>query len=76
MLYGSALFLYTGPILTRFSAVRIDFRRAYIGASYFLLGLFMFWVVAKNIVLMLGVTRDWSKPGDGPSGTQFADIDA
>ncbi len=28
--------------------------------------------VAKNIVLMLGVKRDWSKPTDaGPSGTQF-----
>lgn len=55
VLYGSALFLYTGPILTRFSAVRIDFRRAYIGASYFLLGLFMFWVVAKNIVPLLAL---------------------
>ncbi len=31
--------------------------------------------VAKNIVLMLGVTRDWS--GDKkPTGNQFADIDA
>jgi len=28
--------------------------------------------VAKNIVLWLGVKRDWSKPSDGPSGTQFA----
>lgn len=55
ILYGSALFLYTGPILTRFSAVRIDFRRAYVGASYFLLGLFMFWVVAKNIVPLLAL---------------------
>ena len=31
--------------------------------------------VAKNIVLMLGVKRDWSKP-DGNAGTQFAGIDA
>jgi len=30
--------------------------------------------VAKNIVLMLGVKRDWSKPTDaGPSGTKFGD---
>lgn len=28
--------------------------------------------VAKNIVLWLGVKRDWSKPTDGPGGTQFA----
>lgn len=34
--------------------------------------------VAKNIVLMLGVKRDWSKPSDGGggAGTQFANIDA
>lgn len=33
--------------------------------------------VAKNVVLMLGVTRDWSKPSDGGgAGTQFADVDA
>ncbi|THD72675.1 protein translocase subunit SecF [Thalassobius vesicularis] len=31
--------------------------------------------VAKNIVLMLGVKRDWSKPDSG-AGTQFANIDA
>jgi len=30
--------------------------------------------VAKNIVLMLVVKRDWSKPTDaGPSGTKFGD---
>ena len=36
--------------------------------------------VAKNVVLMLGVKRDWSKPdaGDGPggAGTQFSSPDA
>ncbi|MCB2152998.1 MAG: protein translocase subunit SecF, partial [Rhodobacteraceae bacterium] len=33
--------------------------------------------VAKNVVLMLGVKRDWGKkPEGGPGGTQFADIDA
>ena len=31
--------------------------------------------VAKNIVLWLGVKRDWSKP-DANAGTKFADIDA
>ena len=31
--------------------------------------------VAKNIVLMLGVKRDWSKP-DANQGNQFANIDA
>ncbi|WP_224813957.1 protein translocase subunit SecF [Hasllibacter sp. MH4015] len=37
--------------------------------------------VAKNVVLMIGVKRDWSKPSDGggaggPGGTQFANVDA
>lgn len=33
--------------------------------------------VAKNVVLMLGVKRDWSKPSDGGgAGTQFASVDA
>lgn len=33
--------------------------------------------VAKNVVLMLGVKRDWSKPSDGSgAGTQFANVDA
>jgi preprotein translocase subunit SecF len=31
--------------------------------------------VAKNIVLMLGVKRDWSKP-DNNQGNQFANVDA
>jgi len=31
--------------------------------------------VAKNVVLMIGVKRDWSKP-DAKSGTQFSNIDA
>jgi preprotein translocase subunit SecD len=31
--------------------------------------------VAKNIVLMLGVKRDWSKPTD-TTGNQFGDVDA
>ena len=35
--------------------------------------------VAKNVVLALGVKRDWSKTdgnGGGGAGTQFANIDA
>ncbi|MCO6382278.1 protein translocase subunit SecF [Oceanicola sp. 502str15] len=32
--------------------------------------------VAKNIVLMLGTKRDWTKPSDGPGGTQFSTTDA
>ena len=31
--------------------------------------------VAKNVVLFLGVKRDWSKP-DGGAGTQFGNVDA
>lgn len=55
--YGSAIFLYTGPIIARARAVRIDARRAYVAASYMLVGLFMFWIVAKNIVPLL-ILRD------------------
>ncbi|MEM9320874.1 MAG: protein translocase subunit SecF [Pseudomonadota bacterium] len=34
--------------------------------------------VASNVLLFLGVKRDWSAPGegDGPSGTQFAKVNA
>lgn len=32
--------------------------------------------VASNILLMLGVKRDWSKTDGGGAGTQFADVDA
>lgn len=32
--------------------------------------------VASAILLYLGVKRDWSKPDQGPGGTQFANIDA
>ena len=33
--------------------------------------------MAKNVVLMIGVKRDWSKPSSGGGGgTQFANIDA
>ncbi|MFM2356614.1 MAG: hypothetical protein RLZZ528_2350 [Pseudomonadota bacterium] len=36
------------------------------------LGTYSSVFVAKNIVLFLGVKRDWEKKSDGPSGTQFA----
>lgn len=32
--------------------------------------------VASNILLMLGVKRDWSKPDNGAAGTQFGNVDA
>ena len=32
--------------------------------------------VASNVLLMLGVKRDWSKPDPNSAGTQFANIDA
>lgn len=42
-----------------------------------ILGTYSTLYVAKNIVLLLGVKRDWSKPtGDGPAGTRFGNIDA
>ncbi|GGE40177.1 protein translocase subunit SecF [Actibacterium pelagium] len=32
--------------------------------------------VASNVLLMLGVKRDWSRPDPNAAGTQFADVDA
>lgn len=57
VVWASAVFLYTGPILTRVSAVQIRGRRAYIAMSYVLLGFFMFWIVARNLTPLL-VLRD------------------
>ena len=37
-----------------------------------ILGTYSSVYVAKNIVLFLGVKRDWEKKVDGPNGTQFA----
>ncbi|MFN3937388.1 MAG: protein translocase subunit SecF [Gemmobacter sp.] len=36
-----------------------------------LVGTYSSVYMAKNVVLWLGTKRDWSKPTDGPSGTQF-----
>ena len=42
-----------------------------------LIGTYSSVYVAKNIVLMLGVKRDWSNDDkSGAAGTQFADVDA
>ncbi len=37
-----------------------------------LVGTYSSIYVAKNVVLALGVKRDWTKQDDGPAGTQFA----
>ena len=37
-----------------------------------LVGTYSSVYVAKNVVLMLGVKRDWGKKDDGAAGTQFA----
>lgn len=52
-----------------------DVIRGFVFAMTFgiLIGTYSSVYVAKNIVLYLGVKRDWSKPADGgPAGTQFA----
>ena len=41
-----------------------------------LVGTYSSVFVASAILLRLGVKRDWSKPTDGPSGTQFGEVDA
>lgn len=51
-----------------------DVIRGFVFAMTFgiLIGTYSSVYVAKNIVLYLGVKRDWSKPADGgPAGTQF-----
>ncbi|MFZ1661372.1 MAG: protein translocase subunit SecF [Paracoccaceae bacterium] len=54
-----------------------DVIRSFVFAIFLgiLLGTYSSIYVAKNIVLFLGVKRDWTKPKDdkeGPKGTQFA----
>ncbi len=54
-----------------------DVIRGFVFAMFFgvIVGSYSTLYVAKNIVLFLGVKRDWSKPvdgPDGPKGTQFA----
>jgi preprotein translocase subunit SecF len=60
-----ALLIFGGDVIRGFALA------IFIGV---LLGTYSSVYVAKNIVLFLGVKRDWEKPaeGGGPSGTQFA----
>lgn len=53
-----------------------DVIRGFVFAITFgiIVGTYSSLYVAKNIVLMLGVKRDWSKP-DAGAGTQFGDAD-
>ena len=49
--------------------------RGFVFAIFFgtIVGTYSSIYMAKNIVLFLGVKRDWSRKDDkGPSGTQFA----
>ncbi len=54
-----------------------DVIRGFVFAIFFgvIVGTYSSVYVAKNIVLMLGVKRDWSKP-DKTEGNQFAKVDA
>ena len=69
----------TGTTLIALLALLVlggDVIRGFVFAIFFgiIVGTYSSVYVAKNIVLMLGVKRDWSKPaggGGGPAGTQF-----
>ncbi|MBM9594921.1 protein translocase subunit SecF [Roseitranquillus sediminis] len=54
-----------------------DVIRGFVFAIFWgvIIGTYSTVYVAKNIVLMLGVKRDWSKP-DANQGNQFANVDA
>jgi preprotein translocase subunit SecF len=51
--------------------------RGFVFAIFFgvIVGTYSSIYMAKNIVLMLGVKRDWSKP-DKTEGNQFSNVDA
>ena len=75
----SRTLMTSGTTLVSLSALLIfggDVIRSFVFAIFLgiLLGTYSSIYVAKNIVLYLGVKRDWSKPSDdtGPKGTQFA----
>lgn len=67
----------TGTTLIALAALLIlggDVIRGFVFAIFWgvTVGTYSSVFVAKNIVLALGVKRDWSKPSDGgPAGTQF-----
>ena len=76
----SSTLMTSGSTLLTLIALMIfggDVIRSFVFAIFLgiLLGTYSSIYVAKNIVLYLGVKRDWSKPSDdadGPKGTQFA----
>ncbi len=59
----AALLIFGGDVIRGFSFA------IFVGV---ILGTYSSVYVAKNIVLFLGVKRDWEKKTDGPAGTQFA----
>ncbi|MCX7890462.1 MAG: protein translocase subunit SecF [Rhodobacteraceae bacterium] len=58
-----ALLVFGGDVIRGFALA------IFIGV---LLGTYSSVYVAKNIVLFLGVKRDWDRKSEGPSGTRFA----
>jgi preprotein translocase subunit SecF len=75
----SRTLMTSGTTLISLAALLIfggDVIRSFVFAIFMgiILGTYSSIYVAKNIVLYLGVKRDWSKPRDdtGPKGTQFA----
>ena len=75
----SRTLMTSGTTLISLTALLIfggDVIRSFVFAIFMgiILGTYSSIYVAKNIVLYLGVKRDWSKPTDesGPKGTQFA----
>ncbi|MCU0909178.1 MAG: protein translocase subunit SecF [Rhodobacteraceae bacterium] len=75
----SRTLMTTGTTLIALLALLVlggDVIRGFVFAIFFgiVVGTYSSVYVAKNIVLMLGVKRDWSKPAGGPggpAGTQF-----
>jgi preprotein translocase subunit SecF len=76
----SRTLMTSGTTLIALAALLIlggDVIRGFVFAIFWgvIVGTYSSIYVAKNVVLMIGVKRDWSKP-DGKAGTQFANIDA
>lgn len=72
MTSGSTLLALTSLMIFGGDVIRSFVFAIFLGI---LLGTYSSIYVAKNIVLFLGVKRDWTKPKDekdGPKGTQFA----
>ncbi|MFN3970757.1 MAG: protein translocase subunit SecF [Gemmobacter sp.] len=78
----SRTIMTTGTTLVALIALLVlggDVIRGFVFAIAFgiVIGTYSSVYVAKNVVLWLGVKRDWTKKedGDGPAGTQFAKVD-